>query len=193
MTPKFKSFILQLGYAEDSIIGLLCFEHRTGFDTVTGALRHLRSSLGDYLGEDEDGAEEVTCCTTAREAGQIFCSTCGRDAKSSQPSVDGAEINNFLYGLLSTTCEGSMDLFQMMEEVGWQIQAIPSSDSIYVQSLNRWLGDWAPADAKEDEEEGPEGFLKIYYTFRPERSWCPDGWGTDRPEPTAVDIFGESE
>jgi len=164
MPAKFRSFILQMGYVEDSIMGLLCFEHYAGFDTVTEAMRHLRSTIIDYLSEDE--AEGPTCCTDAREVKQKFCPGCGRSTSATRPAVDGRNVSDFLYALLTTTLDGSFELFEEMERAEWQIQATPRGTSVHISAVGRWLEDWSDI-------EGDEG-------------------GEDKPEPTAADIYGST-
>ena len=162
----FTNFILQLGYVEDSLFGLLCFGHRDGFVTVTTALQDLRGHLAAYLRQ----IAPATCCQTA-PADACYCPKCGNPLAGVHPplSNEGEDVADLLHSLLTSTLDGNLDLCDQMDAVGWTICSSPTKDSVYISALDRWL-----------QNEG--GFLIISYPNN-------QAWDTysDKPEPTAED------
>ena len=67
-------YLIQLGYVEDSIPGMLCLYYGNPHKTVGEALRSLRNVLREHLTEPKK-----PCCHKAPK-GSNYCPTCGTHA-----------------------------------------------------------------------------------------------------------------
>ena len=167
-------YLIQLGYVEDSIPGMLCLYYGNPHKTVGEALRSLRNVLREHLTEPKK-----PCCHKAPK-GSNYCPTCGTHAPHLADEPSGSGIMDAAYRLLTTSCDELMGsgLNDAFEEAGWELWSVgdlwgvrPVKDTVMVESLGRWL-----------EEPGLGEYGPGYMSYT-----LPDGrtWSTlsDEPEP----------
>lgn len=145
---KLQNFGIQLGYAEDAVLGTLAFSHVDGFDEVEEAMEHLRLAAVAYLRKK---ASAKSCCRDhVHVDGYVFCPKCGRKLEGAR-DPGPADVQEFFYDLLSTTNDAlaSKGIDDSFAAYGWRLDGFDGGPAeCSVQAVGRWMG-------REDEEDRP--------------------------------------
>lgn len=143
--PNLRTFNLQLGYVESTLLSTLTVVHVDGFDEVEEAMEFLRRSALSWLRNTR--SQEGCCRAFVHVDGYRFCPKCGTDLDNAR-DPEPVDVRQFFYDLLSQTVDDAAPLLEFFEEKeGWSFHGGATPDA-WVRGVGAWMG-------REDTEDRP--------------------------------------